>query len=86
MYAVYIKASGEISNVAPKDGNKFTLEELQNYVGGYMEMITTKDGKKMIMNEEGRINKLKINPQASILTNGLTVVGDVIVCDERLLQ
>lgn len=86
MYAMHIKTDGTKKEIKPENGKQFTLEELQEYVGGYIEMITTSDGKKMIMNEEGRLNNLKINPQASILTNGLTIVGDVVVCDEKLIK
>jgi len=38
------------------------------------------------MNEVGRLNKLKINPKASLLISGLTIVSNVIVCDEKLLK
>jgi len=48
MQAVYIKANGETTNVEPKDSKHFTLKELQSYVGGYIEMITLDDGRKMI--------------------------------------
>lgn len=83
---MHIKTDGQQLPITPQNSKHFTLEELQTYVGGYVEMITLPDGKKMIMNEEGRINNLKINPQASILTSGITIVGDVVICDSKLLE
>lgn len=37
--AKVIKAAGAISDVQPKNGKFFELEELQKVVGGYIEII-----------------------------------------------
>ncbi len=55
--ATLIKTDGTISSVHPKAGigKSFNLDELQGYVGGYIEIVYTADGKLCVVNEEGRI-------------------------------
>lgn len=38
--AKWIKTNGEIVEVQPKNGTDYSLEELQGFVGGYIEIIT----------------------------------------------
>lgn len=47
-----IKADGDTRKVHPKDNNSFSLEELQSYVGGYIEFIYLGD-MIMVIDEEG---------------------------------
>ena len=63
----------------------FTLEELQKYVGGLIEIVRTKDGKPMIINEEGKINDLPINQKATAIypyNEYDFIIGDVLICQE----
>jgi hypothetical protein len=59
--ATLIKANGEEKNVFPNNKKDFQLDELQKFVGGLIEIVKTKDGKTMVINEEGKINDLPIN-------------------------
>ena len=53
-----------------------TLENLQKYVGGYIETVTIADRLVIICNEEGRLQGLPYN--CSIM--GTDFVGDIIMC------
>lgn len=86
MTAHLIKAGGETTNITPGNGAFFTLKELQNYVGGYIEMLLTNDDRTMIVNEEGRLKNLEVNEEASKLTESVIIVGDVVVCDWSMLE
>jgi hypothetical protein len=35
----HIKADGTVTKVTPATGKKFTLEEMQKFVGGYIEIV-----------------------------------------------
>jgi hypothetical protein len=84
--ATLIKTNGEETNVLPKNKTNFKLDELQNFVGGLIEIVKTKDGRTMVINEEGKINDLSINQKATELyihSNFDFIVGDVLICDEN---
>lgn len=56
-----------------------TLEALQKAVGGYIETLTLIPGKAvMIVNEEGRLLGLTLNPAASALA-GVRIVGPALI-------
>ncbi len=85
--AKLIKANGSEQEVHPANGKTFTLEELQGYVGGYVELLKvgTKD---MYLNEEGKFKQaMNINRRATDLaimagiTDGDFVVGDIVLCE-----
>ena len=88
--SVVVTASGEKRFVNPKE-KVFSLEELQKIVGGYIEIISLPNlKKKIVLNEEGKINNLPINHFATTLfrdaykTNDY-IVGTVLICDNNLL-
>lgn len=90
--ATLIKHTGEVSQVTPNNGKTFSLEELQGFVGGYIELIKLHDGKLMFLNEEGKLKddlKNKLNKTATLLlidAGGLPgdyIVGDVIICNNK---
>ena len=47
--------------------NTPTLKEAQDFVGGYVECITWPNGDLLIVNEEGKLKGLPLNPEASLL-------------------
>mgnify|MGYP004482985353 FL=1 len=49
--ALYISSSGFELDVVPNNGDKFTLEELQSLVNGYIERVQMSDGQAMYVNE-----------------------------------
>jgi hypothetical protein len=77
--AQLIKSTGEVTTVAiPK---KDSLPIMQLAVGGLIEYVRCRyNGKKadMVVNEEGRLIGLPINPIASLIA-GQTIVGDVLL-------
>lgn len=78
---------GRIEPVVPA-GAYWSLEEMQKFVGGYIEVVRAKDGRWMLVNEEGRIHRLPFNQNATDLyaagsrTN--PIVGCVLVVDTKV--
>jgi hypothetical protein len=82
--AYLYKCDGEIVPVLPKNGISFTLKELSNFVNGYIQIISLKDGRLMVLNEEGKISQLDVNNTATNLAKDTLfkddyIVGDVLV-------
>ena len=50
-----IKSNGEVTDNFTAD----TLKEKQDAVGGYIEVVATRKGKVLIVNEEGHMKRLK---------------------------
>lgn len=84
--AKWIKASGEITVVQPKNVTDYSLEELQGFVGGYIEIVRMDDEHFMVVNEEGKVYGLPINMTASMLFMRDTIVGDVLVCKSNEIK
>jgi len=47
--------------------NEPTLKAAQDFVGGYVEGITFPNGDYLIINEEGKLMNLPLNPEATTL-------------------
>lgn len=80
------KTNGEVIEVSPKNNRDFTLEELQSFVEGDIEIINLTTDKILIVNEEGKINKLPFNELATELWKkyyGRTdyIVGNALLCN-----
>ena len=89
MKAQIINTYGDVKSVKPKNNNTFTLKELQSFVDGYIQIVKTRDDRLMIMNEEGKINRLPYNEIATslyIYGSHDVVVGDVLVTDKELIS
>lgn len=78
--AKLLYADGRIKTVKPKDGKKFSLKELQQYVEGYIEIVHTPDGELLICNEEGRLQGLRPNLNATNAVQQL-IVGNAVLCN-----
>ena len=81
-----LKADGTVTTVEPKNGKNFGLAELQGFVGGYIEILVPRGGRRgmvLVINEEG---KLEAEPTVNAKASGLygvphdPVVGDVLYC------
>ena len=71
--------------MTPNDPRKgYTLEEVQKFVGGYVEVVPVPGhrGRIFIVNEEGLLHGLPLNAVASAAA-GRTLVGDVLECNSR---
>jgi len=60
-----------------------SLEEMQKFVGGYVEALQLKNGHTLYVNEDGRIKNLPVNKMATAFwdatyVNGGPIVGNVI--------
>ena len=89
--AEHIKADGARAQVQPQDGRTFSLQELQAAVGGYIEIVGLADGRYMVLNEEGKLQHLEVNAEATRLARSRIgaddyIVGDVLVCTDRELE
>ena len=70
-----------------------TLKEAQEFVGGYVEGITFPNGDYLIINEEGKLRNLPLNPEATALwkatfdnDNFITGRNDFVVCPAILIK
>lgn len=78
--ATWIKTDGTVTEVQPKNGTDFKLDELQRYVGGYIELLTLTNFRYMVVNEEGKVSGLPLNVKASAIYRFDAIVGDVLIC------
>ena len=90
MKAEWYKADGTILEVVPANSHDFVLDELQGFVGGYIEIIQLNESQIMVLNEEGKLKRLPMNENATLLALHAgfydTIVGDVLVCDTEMVQ
>jgi hypothetical protein len=84
--AFWLKTDGSISEVKPdhdaRDGI-FTLQQLQAFVGGYIEIVHTHTGALMIVNEDGKNHGLPFNLLATEryrFGEHDPIVGNVLIC------
>ena len=61
-------------------GGSSQLKQLQDIVGGYIEIVQLGGGEIAVINEEGRMHGLPYNQNASMVT-GMDLVGDVVIMD-----
>ena len=83
--AQIIKTTGEVIETEPRNGEDFSLDELQGIVGGFIEIVHLADGRVMVVNEEGKLDGLPVNQKASDLYPDL-IVGDVLVCSLKQIK
>lgn len=87
--AKLILPNGEVTDVFPKDGKTFKLDELQKLVGGYIELVTLiyphvdhnqfrSERFIMYVDEDGISKKLPINMTATKLFKSTHGCGEVV--------
>lgn len=87
--ASLLRTDGTRQNIAPQNGTDFQLEELHALLGGYVEVVKLDDGRLLLVNDNGKIKQLAINPQATVLlwefTDSLAdvIVGDAVLCNDH---
>lgn len=86
--AKVIKTSGETIEVSPRNGTDFQLDEMHEFVEGYIEVVYLDNGQLMVVNEEGKLKGLPYNPVATEVARSKCkyfvddwIVGDVLVCE-----
>lgn len=84
---IIIKADGtELPYEHKLTGKPGDLEHAQKAVGGLIQIVYTKDKRIMIINEEGKLDGLPINPKATALYQygeHDPIVGDVLVMNKK---
>ena len=78
----------ETVEVKPKSGKTFSLSELQGFVEGYLEIVELKNGKIMVVNEEGKLKDLPFNHAATKIyaetySSRDIIVGNALVCESN---
>ncbi len=90
MAEIFRALNDKTEQVQPKNGNDFSLEELQAIVKGYVQTVYLSNDKVMVMNEEGKLLGLDYNMKATMLLrlNGYYdyVVGDVLICESSEIK
>jgi len=88
--ATIIHHDGREEEVQPANGHTFALADLQRIVAldtdqerGYIEIVPTKDGRIIVLNEEGKLWGLPINVKASELAD-LPTEADLAALREQL--
>lgn len=66
--ALIITPNYEVTPVEPENG-KFTLEQLQSIVEGYIEIVRIGEKELMIVNEEGLLRNMEVNDVATAYLN-----------------
>lgn len=91
--AYFIPCDGELEHVYPNDNQHFTLEELQSYVGGYIEIVHLSDSQCMVVNEEGKLQQLSFNSLAThtahfwmAIAEDDYIVGNALICRSSEIQ
>ncbi len=84
--AQIIKTTGEVIEAKPDNGTDFSLEELQAIVGGYIEVVSLRDGRLIVCDEEGKLKGKERNNKATDIFQAAMptrdfIVGDALVCD-----
>lgn len=92
MKAQVIKVDGTIVEVEPKNGTDFSLEEMYEHTGCSMvQFANAKDGRMMIVDEEGKMFGKEINQAATKLYQygehpGYELVGDILICSPEQIN
>ena len=85
--ASLITTTSEVTDLEPKNGSDFCLEELYAAIGCRMiEVVRLRDGSIMIADEEGMFSEnAAVNLMATTLA-GTPIVGNVVICDNNQLR
>ena len=75
----------------PANGTHFVLKEMQDAVGGCVEVVYLMDGRLMLVNEDGHNIGLPYNAEGTRLYRAGRdiehyIVGDVLVCERKQVR
>ena len=80
-----IQADGVVKDIKPANGKTYSLKELQEFVGGYIELVSLPDNLIMLVNEEGYNENLPPNNRVRLIFNK-QIVGNAVVCPRDFLD
>lgn len=82
-------ADGLQKKVDPANGTDFSIDELNEFVDGYIEILHIGD-KLLVCNEEGKLKNLQYNATATCLINAAGIkdyiVGNALFCDKDKIK
>jgi len=88
--ATIYKTDGTVEEIQPKNRRDFKLNELQEIVDGYIEFIYLKNEMVMVVNEEGKINNLPLNQNATLYVQAHdfadVIGGNALVCKQSEIK
>lgn len=87
--ATLIFTNGEKKRVVPENGKTFQLQELRRLVEcDWIEVVNMKDGRLLVVDEEGKLRKKRCNTAASIIYNHPydVIVGNALLCDAEEIE
>lgn len=86
--AKIFNTDGTTRDIEPKNGTDFQLDEMKEIVGGYIELVDLRDGRLLVINEEGKLYKLDVNLAATTMAHAARaiaycdcIVGNVLLCN-----
>jgi hypothetical protein len=92
-FSFLIKPDGKKVEVSPKNGEDFSLEELQGYVEGYIQIVNLSKSEVLVINEEGKLKNLPLNKEATFICkfrNAIfandCIVGNALLCHKSLIK
>ena len=89
---IIIRANGTRDRVIPDHSGFYSIEELQDFVGGFIETVHLAHDKDhvLIVNEEGKLFNLPFNKDATIVAklndNPFEIVGDAFYCKKDRIE
>ena len=93
--ALLYKTDFSVEEIQPANGRHFELEEMQAYVGGFIEIIPLDDesleDKLLVVHEEGKLIGLPVNFLATLewmryYRDTDYVSGDAIICHPKFIR
>lgn len=80
------RADGTVEDFPePANGTDYALQEMRTAIGGgYIQIVETRDGRMMVIDEEGKLKQMRLNVAATELyIHGAAdpIAGDALVCD-----
>ena len=80
------RTTGEVEQISPERDNCFSLEEMQRYVNGLIQIVGSPiGGKEVYCNEEGLLYDLPVN-MAYLLHFDQELRGNVLLLCEKQLS
>lgn len=90
--ALLIKSDGSVKPIVPANGRDFTMEELQGYVEGLIQIIDLTSEAIMVVNEEGK-GVLPPNGMATVIAKASNAIfphdyiaGNAVMCHTDLVK
>ena len=90
--ATLIRTNGTTQQIEPKNGTDFKLEELQKYVGGYIDIIRLNNGEILVVNDEGKYTEEPNEAATKLALEHVAIFdwdyisGDVVRCKDEQVQ